>query len=439
MAKQQASIEETATIRDLMMDGRGVADADGKTVFIDSSITGELVKFRRHRRRKNYDEAELIEVIEASPDRAEPPCVNFGICGGCSLQHLNAAAQLVAKQNSLLDSLSRIGKVQPERILPPLAGAPLGYRRRARLGAKLVDKKGRVLVGFRERRKSYVADMQSCETLVPELGKLIPQLSELIGALDIKRQLPQIELSFGDNAYSLVFRVLEKPSAADTEHFKAFGERTGAQIWLQTGGPGTVVPLDPDSDYPELWYKLPDFGLKLAFEPLDFIQVNQDLNQLMIRQALQLLDPAKDERVLDLFCGIGNFTLPLATLSDNVIGVELDPRMVAKAKANADSNGITNVEFFAADLSQTDSRPQWWDKGFDSVLLDPPRAGALESLAHVAKTGASKVLYISCHPGSLARDAGILTSEYGFTLKAAGAMDMFPQTSHVEAMALFER
>jgi 23S rRNA (uracil1939-C5)-methyltransferase len=439
MAKRQESIEETATIRDLMMDGRGVADAVGKTVFIDASIAGEVVRFRRQRRRKNYDEAELLEVIEASPDRVEPPCINFGICGGCSLQHLSPEAQLTAKQNSLLESLNRIGNVQPRHVIPPLSGATLGYRRRARLGAKLVDKKGRVLVGFRERRKSYVADMHSCETLVPELGRLIPLLSDLIGSLDISRQVPQIELSFGDNAYSLVFRVLQEPTTDDAARFREFGVRTDAQIWLQTGGPDTIRPLDADSDYPGLWYELPDFGLKLAFEPLDFVQVNQDMNRRMITQALELLAPTKDERILDLFCGIGNFTLPLATRSDNVIGVELDARMVRKAAANAASNNIANVAFFSADLAQADVRPDWWDNAFDSVVLDPPRIGALESLPHIAATGATKVLYISCHPGSLARDAGILTSEHGFSLTAAGAMDMFPQTSHVEAMALFER
>ena len=414
MGKRIDSVEETATIRDLMMDGRGVADTQGKAVFIDSSITGELVRFRRQRRRKNYDEAELLEVIEASPDRVTPPCENFGVCGGCSLQHLSPAAQLLAKQNSLLDSLNRIAKLSPETIIPPLAGEPLGYRRRARLGAKLVDKKCRVLVGFRERRKSYVANMTSCETLVPGLSRLIPDLSELIGSLELKRQVPQIELSWGDNAYSLVFRVLDTPGPSDMERFRQFEQESGAQIWLQSGGPDTVQPLDPNSQYPELYYELPDFNLRLAFEPLDFIQVNQDMNRRMIGQALALLEPNQSDRILDLFCGIGNFSLPLASRCASVVGVELDSRRVRKAEANARANSIENATFHAADLAREDDRPDWWDNGFDTVVLDPPRAGALEALPHIAAIGAAKILYISCHPGSLARDAGILASEYGY-------------------------
>jgi 23S rRNA (uracil1939-C5)-methyltransferase len=434
---------ETARIRDLTADGRGVAETDGKAVFVDAAITGELVRFRRLKRRKNYDEAELIEVLEASPDRAEPPCEYFSICGGCSLQHLDSAAQLQVKQNSLLQSLERIGGLVPAKILPTLAGQPLGYRRRARLGAKLVEKKGRVLVGFREKRKPYIADMRSCETLEPRLAELIEPLIELIEAMSINRQLPQIEMSLGDVSMSLVFRVLADPSTKDRSLLQAFGERFNADIWLQTGGPETVVPLQAEQVPPPLWYALPEFDLKLDFGPLDFVQVNQDINRRMISQALSLLGSLDGKKVLDLFCGIGNFSLPLATRAASVTGVELDQRMVEKARANALANGIENADFFAADLSIEDDAPQWWgagnDKGFDVVVLDPPRAGALEVLPQVAATGAKQILYVSCHPGSLARDAAILARDYGFKLISAGAMDMFPQTSHVEAMALFER
>ncbi|MDP6149683.1 MAG: 23S rRNA (uracil(1939)-C(5))-methyltransferase RlmD [Gammaproteobacteria bacterium] len=438
MNKRIEGPEETATVRDVMMDGRGIVDAPGKTVFVNTSITGEVVRFRRQRRRKNYDEAELLEVIEASPDRVEAPCVNFGMCGGCSLQHLGSGAQLQAKQATLLESLERIAGVQPLRVLPPLAGRPLGYRRRARLGAKLVDKKGRVLVGFRERHKPFVADMHSCETLVPELGAMIPLLSDFIGSLDIRRQIPQIELSCGDNAFSLVFRVLEEPAPSDRARFDAFQNQTGAQVWLQTGGPDTLQPLDKAGGYEDLWYELPDFGLRLAFGPLDFIQVNQDMNRRMIRQALELLKLESTERVLDLFSGIGNFTLPLAQNCAHVTGVEFDVQMVRKAAANARANKLTNVEFHAADLTR-EEQPGGWTGDFDAVVLDPPRVGAQEVLPVVVRTGARKLLYISCHPGSMARDTGILTGEHGFSLVAAGAVDMFPQTSHVEAMALFER
>jgi len=430
---------ETAIIRDITADGRGVVDTTGKAVFVDAAISGELVRYRRLRRRKNYDEAELIEVIEASPDRTEPPCEYFTICGGCSLQHMKPEAQLRAKQSVLLQSFERIGGLQPIEVLPALSGQPLGYRRRARLGAKLVEKKGRVLVGFREKRKSYIADMRSCETLEPRLAVLIEPLAELIESLSINTQVPQIEMSLGDTAMALVFRVLVAPSDGDKALLQAFGERTGADIWLQTGGPNTLAPLDPASPPPALWYALPDFGLRLEYGPLDFVQVNQDINPRMISQALELLGSLEGQRVLDLFCGIGNFSLPLATRSASVIGVELDQGMVEKARVNALANGIGNAEFFAADLSCSDIVPEWWGGGFDVVVLDPPRAGAQEVLAQVAATGAKQILYVSCHSGSLARDAGILTRDYDFRLQSAGAMDMFPQTSHFEAMALFER
>ncbi|MCP3999778.1 MAG: 23S rRNA (uracil(1939)-C(5))-methyltransferase RlmD [Gammaproteobacteria bacterium] len=439
--KAEDQLIETAIIRDLTADGRGVTEIDGKAIFVDAAIRGERVSFRRQKKRKKYDEAELIEVIETSPDRVEPPCKYFSVCGGCSLQHLNPLAQLSTKQDALMQSLERIGGLVPDKILPALAGQPLGYRRRARMGAKLVDKKGRVLVGFREKRKPYIADMYSCETLEPQLGALIQPLSGLIESLSISRQLPQIEMSLGDTAMSLVFRVLATPSAHDRVLLEAFANHFNADIWLQTGGPNTVVPLLSDKPPQPLWYALADFNLRLEFGPLDFIQVNQDMNQRMISQAIKLLYSLKGKKVLDLFCGIGNFSLPLATLAESVTGIELEQSMVQKAQANAVLNGIENVEFLAADLSDPGKLPVWHSgiKAFDVVVLDPPRTGALEVLPQVAATGAPQILYISCHTGSLARDAAILVNDYGYRLKSAGAMDMFPQTSHVEAMALFER
>jgi 23S rRNA (uracil1939-C5)-methyltransferase len=439
-SRRPARLVETASIRGLTLDGRGIATVDSKSIFIDGALTGETVRFQRERKRKSYDEAALLEVVVASPERVEPPCVNFMLCGGCTLQHLSPEAQLLLKQDALLQALERIGKVSPVEVLEPLAGRPLGYRRRARLGARLVEKKGRVLVGFREKRSSFVAEMQSCETLTPELSRLIPELSVLIGALKIASQVPQIEVSMGDNAISLVFRVLDRPKEHDRLLLRAFGEQNGAQIWLQTGGPDTLTPLDTEQEPPELWYELPDFDLRLAFGPLDFVQVNQDMNRRMISQAIDLVDPQPGDRILDLFCGIGNFTLPLARRSNRVIGVELDPRMVRKAAANAAMNGLANVEFHAANLAdESATLPDWWAGGFDLVVVDPPRAGAQEVLAQIAATGAKRILYVSCHPGSLARDAGILCGLHGYSLRAAGAMDMFPATSHVEAMALFER
>jgi 23S rRNA (uracil1939-C5)-methyltransferase len=429
---------ESALISDQSSDGRGVVKIDGKTVFVDAAITGEVVSFRRVRRKSNYDEAELLGVEQSSLHRVEPACSYFNYCGGCSLQHLAAAAQLNFKQDALLQALERIGGVVPEKILPPLAGRPLHYRRRARMGTKLVDKKGRVLVGFREKRKPYIADMLSCETLTVELGGLIEPLSELIAALTINRQVPQIEMSQGDDSLALIFRVLAEPTAADRALLQHFADEHRATIWLQTGGPQTVQTLQGGEPAP-LYYDLPDFDLRLNFGPLDFIQVNQDMNRRMIGQAMDLLGDISGLRIMDLFCGIGNFSLPLAKCSGTVVGIELDQVMVSKAKNNAELNQLTNVEFIAADLSKPDGLPPEFDNKFDLVILDPPRAGAQEVLAKVAASGATRILYVSCHPGSLARDAGILTSEHGFRLKSAGAMDMFPQTSHVEAMALFER
>jgi len=439
MSRRPERLIEQATIRDVTTDGRGVADIPGKTVFVDSALSGETVRFQRLKKRKNFDSAGLIDVVERSPLRVDAPCENFGICGGCSLQHMAPAAQLDLKQTALMEQLSRIGGVEPAEVLSPLAGEPLGYRRRARLGARYVEKKGRLLVGFREKHKPYIADMHSCETLVPRLSALIEELSTLIAQLSIVRQVPQIELSLGDNALGIVIRVMDAPSIADVELLREFEARVDAIVWLQTGGPDSLQLLTPAKDVPELHYCLDEYGLTLRFGTLDFIQVNHAMNQKMIGQALALADPQPDDSVLDLFCGIGNFSLPLAQRAGRVVGVEIDPRMVARAKANAELNDLSTAEFFAADLSKADEDPSWWGDGFDLVVIDPPRSGALEVLAKVAAAGARKIVYVSCHPGSLARDAGILCNEYGYTLKAAGAMDMFPQTAHVEAMALFEK
>ena len=437
MARRKDWPVEEAVVKDLMIDGRGVADTEGKTVFIDGALTGERVRFQRRRKRKSFDEASLIEVLQASPQRVEPNCESFGICGGCALQHLNAEAQLDLKQKVLVDAFQRIGNVMPEEQLPPLAGRTYGYRRRARLGARLVEKKGRVLVGFREKHKPYIADMGHCETLVEPLAKLIAPLSELIQGLDICRELPQIELSYGDNFSSLVFRVLAAPSAQDILKFEAFAVKFNAQIWLQTGGPQTLRLLNGAAEGPPLVYRLPEFDLSLEFGPLDFVQVNQDMNRLMLTQTMELLKPLPGEHILDLFCGIGNFTLPIARSGAAVTGVELDSHMVEKGRANARLNGIENAEFHIADLSAPETEQAWWHHDYSAVLLDPPRAGALEVLPMVVRTGARRILYVSCHPGSLARDAGVLVKEHGYRLVSAGAMDMFPQTGHVEAMALF--
>jgi len=429
---------ETASIRDSTVDGRGVADTDGKCVFVDGALAGETVRYQRYRRRRNYDEARLLEVLEAAPARIEPGCRYFGTCGGCSLQHLDAAEQVRLKERSLFDALERIGHVDPAQRLAPLTGRSWGYRRRARLGAKLVEKKGRVLVGFREKGKPYVADMSSCETLHPQLSALIPPLSTLIESLSIVRQVPQIEMSRAEASTSLVLRVLQPPSAADLGSLRAFQAEYRAEIYLQSGGPETVERLVPESDAEPLFYEIPQFSIRIEFGPLDFMQVNQDINRRMIDQAIALLQPSPEERVLDLFCGLGNFSLPLARRAGSVIGVEIAPAMVEKARANAALNRIETARFIAADLKAAEA--DWpWLGGHDCLLLDPPRSGARELIARLPDVPPSRILYVSCHPGSLARDAGDLVHAHGYRLVAAGIVDMFPQTSHVESMALFER
>jgi len=429
---------EFAEVRDATADGRGVAIVDGKTVFIDAALGGEQVSIRRSRRRKNYDEATLLEVLRPAPERIEPRCEYFGVCGGCSLQHLDSAAQLELKQRTVIEALRRIGHVTPTRELPPLQSKTFGYRRRGRLGVKYVIKKERVLIGFREKRKPFIADMQSCQTLEPRLSDLIAPLIEVVGRLSIARAVPQVEVSAGDTTVALVFRILEALSAADIEILREFAEARGVGVWLQTGGPDTLSPV-ADTRPPELSYHLEDYALNLRYGPLDFVQVNHDVNKLMLRQALDLLQPQPGQRVLDLFCGIGNFSLPIARTGAAVLGVEFDGAMVQRAKENAARNGIAEAEFLAADLQQNAPALDFRQQRFDAVVLDPPRAGAREVLAAVAATAAQRIVYVSCHPGTLARDAGILAQEHGFKLQAAGAIDMFPQTSHVEGMALFER
>lgn len=425
---------ETAQITDLSHEGRGVAHVDGKTVFIDDALPGELVEWQRLKRGRNFDEGRLLRVIEASPDRVEPRCTHFGMCGGCVLQHLSGEQQLQFKQKQLLDSLQRIGKVMPREILPPLQAATWNYRRRARLAARWVPKKNRAVVGFRERSTPYITDVRRCEVLQPPMDGMIVALSELVSALSVRNRVPQIEVAVADNAVALVVRVLEPPTDADLELLRRFGREQSVQMFLQPGGYETVAPLEPGAP---LEYRLPAFDLTLQFLPTDFVQVNGPLNLRMIDRAMTLLAPAAGERVLDLFCGLGNFSLPLARQAGQVVGVEGEAGLVERARANAARNGLANTQFHTANLAAADVASNPWAGRFDKVLLDPPRAGAKEVLPLVAKSGADTVLYISCHPGSLARDAGLLVHEHGYELRAAGVMDMFPHTAHVESAALF--
>ncbi len=429
---------ETAQIVDTLMDGRGVADAPGKKVFVDGALSGETVVFRRRRRKSNFDEAELLEVLRPAPERVEPRCAVFGVCGGCSLQHLAPAEQLRMKQGVLLDHLQRIGTLTPERVLPPIDGAAWGYRRKARLAVKHVFKKDRVLVGFRERNKPYVADMARCETLHPAIGTRLEALSALIGNLSVRDRVPQIECAVGDRAVAMIFRVLDPPTDTDIATLSAWAQKHDIRIYLQTGGPESIVPL-PGHEWPEpLCYELPEADVTISFTPTDFLQVHADVNRRMIAQAIELLAPDADSHVLDLFCGLGNFSLPLSRVAGSVLGIELAADMVARARRNAADCGIDNVVFRQADLTAPPANLVA-DRRVNLVLLDPPRTGAAELIDPLIEIGAARVLYVSCHPGTLARDARRLVDDGGYRLAAAGVMDMFPQTSHVETMALFER
>jgi 23S rRNA (uracil1939-C5)-methyltransferase len=433
----RAPREYELAIDDLAHDGRGVGRVEGKAVFVSGALPGERVRARQTARNRNFEEAETTEVLQASPLRIAPRCAHFGVCAGCVLQHLDQDAQITAKQRVLMENLARIGHVQPGRVLEPLTDAAWGYRRKGRLSVRYVEKKGRTVLGFRESSNPrYVAELTECHTLLPELGQRLSALTALVESLEGKRAVPQIEFIAGDGPLALVFRHLELLSDPDLEKLRSFAQDSGYALYLQPGGTDSVRPLDADA---ELSFPIPEFDLRLQFRPLDFIQVNAGLNQKMIARALELLDPQPGDRVLDLFCGLGNFTLPLARRAGQVVGVEGDPGLIARARENAARNGLANVEFHAADLAKDLSAEPWMKAGFDKLLVDPPRAGAAEVLAQLPLKGINRIVYVSCHPGSLARDAGFLVAERGYKLRAAGAMDMFPQTAHVESIALFEK
>jgi 23S rRNA (uracil1939-C5)-methyltransferase len=429
---------ETGMIVDLTHEAEGVIRGEGKTVFVAGALPGERVSFRRVSFHKSHDEAELIEVHEASPDRVAPRCAHFGVCGGCALQHLDPRAQLRAKQKELADNLERIGRVAPEEWLPPLLGPVWGYRRRARLSSRYVSKKGRSLVGFREKQGKYVADVARCEVLAEPVASLVGNLGELLTGMQRRESVPQIEVSLSDGERVLVMRVLDPLPESDLEALRAFEREHGLRILLQPGGLDSVAPLTPGPV--DLHYRLDDFDLRLDFGPTDFVQVNGAINNAMVARAIELLQVSAGDRVLDLYCGLGNFTLPLARRAAAVVGVEGEAGLIERARANARRNGLQNTAFHVADLSVAPDRTlPWMRGGYDKVLLDPPRVGAREVLSAVAQLGPHRVVYISCHTGSLARDLGLLTQEHGFRLRAAGVLDMFPHTTHVESMAVLER
>ncbi len=459
-----------ASVDKFNFDGSGVARVEGKVTFIEGALPGEQVRFAYNKRRKSYDAGRAIEIITASPNRVHnPPCPYFGTCGGCVLQHLQADAQVAAKEQVLRDSFAHIGKVQPQSWTPPLRGPVWGYRRKARLGVRLVPKKGGILVGFREHRRSFITPLADCKILDARFARLLPLLPDLIKGLSCPDRVPQIEVAAGDRDAALVFRHLDPLTPQDRERLRRFGEDYTVQIYLQPGGADSVHPLWPEHP-PTLAYRLAEHDVEILFAPTGFTQVNADVNAQMVNRALQWLDPRPDERVLDLFCGVGNFTLPLARRALSVTGLEWDAALLERARANAARNHVANVEFRRADLDvaasanpetadstgwaakshrqqaiapkpckQRPATPPWGSDRFDKLLLDPPRSGAIEAIKCLPADGPRRIVYVSCYPATLARDSEYLVHVLGYRLESACIMDMFPHTSHAESMALFVR
>ncbi|HEX5314038.1 MAG TPA: 23S rRNA (uracil(1939)-C(5))-methyltransferase RlmD [Gammaproteobacteria bacterium] len=426
---------ETVRIEGLSHEGRGVAHRDGKAVFVAGALPGETVRLGHERHHRRYDEADAAEVLAPAAERVAPCCPHFGVCGGCALQHLSPAAQIAAKQDSLLANLKRLAGLEPRTLWPPLTGPAYTYRRRARLGLRYVQKKARVVVGFHEANGRYVTDSRVCPILVPPGDRLPEMLAQLVGGLDARERIPQVEFAAGDVAGALVFRLLGDASAADIARLIAFGREQDLSIWLQTGGLETLRLLH---GAPLLGYALPEFGLSLHFLPTDFVQVNAAVNRAMVAAAIARLELGAKDRVLEFYCGIGNFSLALARSAGEVTSVEGDETLVRRARANAVANGIGNVAFHVADLDAPMSDAPWLAEACDAVLLDPPRTGARALVPQLARLAPRRILYVSCHPATLARDGEALAAA-GFGLAAAGVADMFPQTAHAEAMALFER
>ena len=427
------------TIESLDHEARGIARLDGKAIFVDSALPGEMVEYASFRRKPTYELAQLVRVVRASSARVEPRCPHFGICGGCAMQHMDPAAQVAAKQRVLEDSLWHIGRVRPETMLPPIHGAPWGYRHRARFGVRHVLKKGGALVGFHEKRSSYIADIKSCAVLPPHVSALLMPLRELVGALSIADQLPQIEVAVGEHCTTLVFRILSPLKAGDERLMREFADCHKVVVYLQPKGPDSVYRFYP-SDAPSLSYTLPEFGLELDFRPTDFTQVNHAVNRVLVRRALRLLDPQPGERIADMFCGLGNFTLPIARSGAFVLGVEGSAGLVQRGRESAEINGLGDrVDFGVANLFDCTEASLAALGVFDKMLIDPPREGALEVVKALAGNAPRRIVYVSCNPSTLARDAAVLCSLKGYRFVSAGAVNMFPQTAHVESIALFER
>ena len=441
MARRRKQLPETpepASIETLSHDGRGIARRDGKTTFIDNALPGEEVMFKFTYMRRKFDEGKAVEIVTASPDRVTPPCEHSTLCGGCSLQHMSPAVQVARKEAVLREQLQHFGGLEPEEWLAPLTGPVTGYRSKARLGVKYVEAKGETLVGFREKRNSFIAQLRTCEVLIPDVGHRLSELRTLMHSLESRSRIPQIELAAGDDDVALIIRHLDPLPEADQQALVGFCQNLGWHCYLQPGNESTVHRVWPEEGEQRLYYSHPSAGVELAFHPTDFTQVNAEINRKMVPLALDLLDISPEHTVLDLFCGLGNFTIPAAKRAGKVVGVEVSQAMVERGYENARRNGLENLEFHAWDLSQDISGQAWARQAYDRILIDPPRTGALEMVKLMPRLGASRIVYVSCNPATLARDAGELMA-LGYRLKAAGVMDMFPHTTHVESIAVFEK
>jgi 23S rRNA (uracil1939-C5)-methyltransferase len=438
-------------IDSLDMDARGVGrtvneDGEpGKVIFVEGALPGERVTYSSYRKKASFEQAQVVDVLRESVIRTKPKCPFFGTCGGCSMQHLDVRAQIAVKQRVLEDNLQHLSKLRAETMFRPIHGPSWGYRYRARLTVRYVEKKGGVLVGFHERKSSYVADMTSCEVLPPHVSAMLVPLRHLVAGLSIRDRMPQIELAVGSDVTALVLRILEPLTEADEALLRTFADEHGVQFWLQPKGPDTVYPFYPLDK--ELAYTLPEFAIRMPFKPTDFTQVNHQINRVLVSRALSLLAPSKTDRVLDLFCGIGNFTLPLARVSREVVGIEGSEVLTTRALENAKANGVdAHTSFACRNLFEVTADDLRAFGAFDKFLIDPPREGALaivKALAEIAQSGdgalPKRIVYVSCSPATLARDAGLLVHEAGYRMKGAGVVNMFPHTSHVESIALFER
>jgi len=428
-----------AIIESLDHEGRGVAHVDGKTIFIEGALPHEQVVFTSYRRKKNYELAKVTRIISSNALRVTPRCRHFGVCGGCSMQHFDAMGQAATKQRVLEDALWHVGRVRPNIIYPVIMGSSWAYRARARLTVRQAEKKGQVTLGFHEKRSSFIADILGCEVLPERVSGFLPLLKKLISQLSISQHLAQIEMAQGDAVTVLVLQNLKPLTATDENHLRTFADVQNIQFWLQPDGPESAHPFHP-LEAPQLTYTIPDFSLTLGFRPTDFTQVNHGVNRALIRRAMDLLDPQPGERIGDMFCGLGNFTLPIARCGAFALGVEGSGALVERARENAKNNGLVeSTSFMVANLFEATAKSVSGLGALDKLLIDPPRDGAMALVKALTSPKLKRIVYVSCDPATLARDAAVLVQEKGYRLMGAGIANMFPQTSHVESIALFEK